>query len=166
MTSPSDIPSPAPASLVPLWPAPLTKQATFERAYQWAATHPRCTQGSSCLYRNDTDTNACLIGACIPDEVYEDAGRPAVAIETLIDDHGSISALFADEVTEPFLTALQKVHDLFEVPGMSKPDDESSSEDVTAYHAAADEAYPTAVLPNLRAFAAQWGLTVPEVAAS
>lgn len=154
--------SDTPPVLVPDWPAPLTKQQVFDRAYQWAATHPRCTKGTACLYRNETHTNACLIGATIPDRVYELVGRPAAAISTIYRDP-DIAALFADDVTEPFLTALQRGHDLFEVPGMSKPNFGSSVDETIAYHAAADEAYPTVVLANLRAFAAQWGLTVPEV---
>jgi hypothetical protein len=53
---------------------PKTLQGFFNRAYRWAKRpeFKPCTDDSnSCAYRNDEGTNACFIGACIPDNLYK-----------------------------------------------------------------------------------------------
>ncbi len=51
---------------------PYTLQQAFDRAWQWANTHERCTilsgNTSLCGYRDRDNINACLIGCMIPDE--------------------------------------------------------------------------------------------------
>ena len=52
---------------------PETLQGFFNRAWHWAARpeFKHCVDSSdSCAYRNDEGTNACFIGACIPDKLY------------------------------------------------------------------------------------------------
>jgi|TARA_R110000744_G_scaffold218085_2_gene336818 hypothetical protein len=52
---------------------PTTLQGFFTRAYRWAS-RPEFTKCkdvyNKCRYRSDDGTNACFIGACIPDNLY------------------------------------------------------------------------------------------------
>jgi hypothetical protein len=52
---------------------PKTLQGFFNRAWRWAArpefTH--CTAWGTCNYRSPDGTNACFMGACIPDKLYK-----------------------------------------------------------------------------------------------
>lgn len=57
---------------------PKTLQGVFNRAWAWAnrpefkKCQPENADGvKGCLYRNEDNTNCCLIGACIPDNMYE-----------------------------------------------------------------------------------------------
>jgi|TARA_R110000764_G_scaffold47239_1_gene105665 hypothetical protein len=52
---------------------PTTLQGIFNRAYRWASRegYEQCVNGGYCTYRNGDNTNACLIGACIPDNLYQ-----------------------------------------------------------------------------------------------
>lgn len=49
---------------------PLSLQDAFNRAWHWAVVEkrPRCIVDGACRYRSADGTNACLLGACIPDE--------------------------------------------------------------------------------------------------
>ena len=57
-------------------PTPTTLQGVFDRAWAWAnkPDFKRCSEGTGialiCKYRSEDNTNACLIGCCIPDSEY------------------------------------------------------------------------------------------------
>lgn len=75
--------SPAPI-LIPDWTEPLSCQQVLDRAREWARTHERCVLGhvhdERCLYRSEDRTNACLMGAHIPDALYTRAMENKVAV--------------------------------------------------------------------------------------
>lgn len=146
--------------LIPDHAAPLTRQSAFDLAYRWALGHGYCykptpsDEGANnlrCLYRSIDGDNACLMGCLIPDSVYQqsfDDGGPCAS--KLHCRHEHVRALFTDEVTDSFLDALQAVHDLAAFGGKRERNDLPPIP-ADQYHA------------NLRAFAAEQGLTVPAV---
>lgn len=130
--------------LVPDHAAPLTKQQLFDIAWRWSRTHPQCrdTMGT-CAYRSPAMDNACLIGAAIPDSIYDRAAMEHNAASVLRHNHSRCRTLFADEATGVWLDALQRCHD----------NPFSIEEEVTPYL--------EVITRRLTVFAADHGLTIP-----
>lgn len=89
--------------------APLTKQAVFDIAWRWSRTHPRCGGPDCCLYRTEDRDNACLMGATIPDSLYEPKmeGQDAASVSVGL----RLRGLYTEEVTGEWLNTLQDCHD-------------------------------------------------------
>lgn len=143
--------------LIPDHAAPLTRRACFDAAYRWALSHAYCTRRHpsgkiGCYYRSPDHTNACLMGCLIPDSCGVELESHGGLASGLMADYPEIDTLFADEVKGEFLDALQAVHDAAARGGIADPYDAVlPALSTDQYHA------------NLRAFAAQQGLTVPAV---
>jgi hypothetical protein len=66
---------------------------------------------NKCAYRNSDNTNCCLVGALIPDSVYQ-IYFEGEGIRSLFNRHKKIYDLFENEIDiVPILIALQDLHD-------------------------------------------------------
>lgn len=147
--------------LVPDRTTRYTRQEAFNVAWRWAVTleHDLCKCGEGCGYRNAERTNACLIGAMIPDSLYERMSRASVpscgtAISLYIDRllleeskvQKPLCALF-DPEDAGFLHSLQRCHDDYDDHGVS------------------ELPYSDYIRGRLTRFAETWGLIMPSVPA-
>ena len=151
--------SDASTPLVPDWPhdRPMTLQEMFDRAWDWAVVQkmPPCyrvdREGSRmCTYRSQGGTNACLIGACIPDSLYREG----------LDDGGGSEGLNAASSSVERFPELRQVlwcYNLDILDGLQYCHDsalfEEDEGDVSYYYSHVEN--------NLRAFAGANGLTIP-----
>lgn len=91
----------------------LSKQDCFDKAWQWnEAKHKKCiseNNSGACHYRNDSNTNACLIGVMIPDSVF----IKCIVAGTVLHNElwFKIKHLFRSEVSRDFLYEIQSAHD-------------------------------------------------------
>ncbi len=87
---------------------PTTLQGIFNRAFRWVSRegYEQCVNGCWCAYRNADNTNACLIGACIPDNMYQ-ADMEDTPAFTVLERCG----VKFDGVSSANLRDIQKCHD-------------------------------------------------------
>jgi hypothetical protein len=118
---------------------PKTLQGFFNRAWRWASRpefkHSLKSAGNLpvCLYRSPDGTNACFIGACIPDKLYK---------PTMEDDSLFVILLRLDvKVDLGLLGGLQRCHD----GTVSSPDPTKSAKN------------------RLRAYAQKHALKIPRI---
>jgi len=88
-------------------PTPTTLQGVFDRAWAWAnqPSFEKCTEDDHCVYRNEDNTNACLIGCCITDDDYQ----PRFEEGTTTLRH--IQERFFPKISVNHISALQHCHD-------------------------------------------------------
>ena len=115
----------------------LTLQDCFDIAWKWSRNHPKCCDVfGKCYYRNEDNTNACLIGICIPDEKYYGS---KVAIIQLFGIYPEVRKIFVHNIGVKALERLQRCHD-----------------------GASISNYLKSVTKNLVEFAKDYNLTIPE----
>ena len=92
---------------------PYNLQQVFNAVWEWAKTHEinyDPDDNRICLYRNYNNTNACFIGACIPDCFYTKDIEKA-GVEFL--EESLLSKIFNDYLVNNayILDKLQRIHD-------------------------------------------------------
>lgn len=154
-------------------PATFDRQAFFTKAVtRWAERGfkrsimptPATGEFTICAYR-DKDGNACLIGLCIPDEVYQPAFEDK-SIEALLrmadDDDAWVAATFGVPVSEmtdddvQFIAELQSIHDGSPMVTVSPLDGETIPTDSEAMP------WPAVAVRRLKRFAQRHGVQMPE----
>ena len=114
----------------------LSLQDAFSIAYKWSQKHPQCiNEDDLCIYRNEKETNACLIGALIPDSF-----RPIRLEGDVWDIWQNIKLLFVNNINIEKLRELQICHD-----------------DASRTY------YKKEVKENLREFATKYKLKIPSL---
>ena len=119
----------------------LNLQDCFNIAWKWSDNHDLCFERGTCVYRNVNNTNACLLGACIPDEfvnsdMFGTIGQLAAGCNWFYD-------IFDSEINLLKLRGLQRCHD-------------------DLYFLEDKKEYQVKVKDNLRVFASINNLSIPE----
>jgi hypothetical protein len=99
---------------------PTTLQGIFNRAYRWASRKEfkQCVSndGEACRYRSEDGENACLIGACIPDNLYQDDMENTTA-DMVLKRCGVNIERINNDPSSYILRKLQECHDDYEPSG-------------------------------------------------
>lgn len=96
---------------------PADRQRIFDIVWEWFVIrkHPRCHNGSSCMYRltsDDGTKNACAVGifipSCAPVSMLQFIGD----VSKLVDQYPSQMSRIFNAALIPFLSRLQEAHDI------------------------------------------------------
>jgi len=92
------------------------RQRIFSIVWEWFVTrkHPRCHNGSNCMYRltmEDNTKNACAVGIFIPSCVSPDVLEFIGSVSQLFKEFPTLMSRIFDPQLEDFLSALQESHD-------------------------------------------------------
>jgi len=98
--------------LVPDHNKKLNLQDCFNIAWEWSKTHGRCSDEVRCYYRNEDNTNACLIGCLIPDSIIDKLGNMSLSasVASLLANK-NVRYIFEKDFDHSTLYRLQACHD-------------------------------------------------------